>query len=174
MTSTFVGAGTLVLGAALCLAWAPPPARAQDANRDAVYAKTDVAYIVVRVQRRTGAFKEDFNKAVAHSILDSSKMEEKAKHRADDLHDASKKLKDVFGEKKDKNDSKVREQVDNPQVEQILGAPQAPRGPAQGVVRRRQFTGAIRTQTPEEIARALAKQGLPGLEGTPPTSDGSS
>jgi len=68
----------------------------------------------------------------------------------------------------------VREQVENPQVEQILGAPQAPRGPAQGVVRRRQFTGAIRTQTPEEIARALARQGLPGLEGTPPTSDGSS
>ena len=68
----------------------------------------------------------------------------------------------------------VREQVENPQVEQILGAPQAPRGPAQGVVRRRQFTGAIRTQTQEEIDRALAKQGLPGLEGTPPTSDGSS
>ena len=68
----------------------------------------------------------------------------------------------------------VRDQVQNPQVEQILGAPQPPRGPAQGVVRRRQFTGAIRTQTPEEIANALARQSLPGLEGGPAAPDGSS
>ena len=112
MTSTFVGAGSLVLGAALCLGWAAPPAQAQDANRDSVYAKTDAADIVDRVARRTGAFKEDFDKAVAHSVLDSSKMEEKAKHRADDLHDAAKKLKDEFSDKKDKNNPKVREQVD--------------------------------------------------------------
>jgi hypothetical protein len=112
MTSTFIRAGGLVLGVAFCLTWMIPPAPAQDANRDAVYAKTDVADIVNRVERRSGAFKEDFNKAVSHSILDSSKMEEKAKHRADDLHDAAKKLKDVFGDKKDKNDPKVREQVD--------------------------------------------------------------
>ena len=112
MTSTFVGTGTLILGAVLCLVGTAPQVRAQDANRDEVYAKTDVADIVDRVQRRTGAFKEDFDKAVGHAILDTSKMEEKAKHRADDLHDAAKKLKDVFADKKDKNDPKVREQVD--------------------------------------------------------------
>jgi PAS domain-containing protein len=66
----------------------------------------------------------------------------------------------------------VREQIRNPQVEQIVGAPQGPR-PAR-VSRTRQFTGAIRAQTPEEIARALAKQGLPGLEGGATAPDGSS
>jgi hypothetical protein len=69
----------------------------------------------------------------------------------------------------------VREQMENPQVEQIVGAPPtAGRSPARGVARRRQFTGAIRAQTPEEIARALANQSLPELEGSSPGSDGSS
>jgi hypothetical protein len=67
----------------------------------------------------------------------------------------------------------VREQVRNPHVEQIVGAPQGQRT-ATRVVRTRQFTGAIRTQSPEEIAKALARQNLPGLEGTPPASDGTS
>lgn len=67
----------------------------------------------------------------------------------------------------------VREQIENPQVEHIVGAPQAPRQ-TRGVARRRQFTGAIRAQTPEEIERALAQQRLAGLEGSPPGSDGSS
>ena len=58
----------------------------------------------------------------------------------------------------------MREQIANPQVEQIVGAPQA-RARRAGVARTRQFTGAIRAQTPEEIARALAPQSLPGLEG---------
>jgi hypothetical protein len=66
----------------------------------------------------------------------------------------------------------VHEQIENPQVEQIVGAPQGQR-PAR-VSRTRQFTGAIRAQTPEEIARALAKQGLPGLEGGPTAADGTS
>jgi hypothetical protein len=112
MSLTFIRGGWLVLGAALCLVGTTPPSRAQDANRDAVYAKTDVADVVNRVSRRAGPFKDDFDRAVTHSIPDSSKMEGKAKHRADDLHDAAKKLKDVFGEKRDKNDPKVREQVD--------------------------------------------------------------
>jgi hypothetical protein len=59
----------------------------------------------------------------------------------------------------------VREQIVNPQVEQIVGAPQVQR-PTR-VSRTRQFTGAIRAQTPEEIAKALAAQSLPGLEGKP-------
>jgi hypothetical protein len=66
--------------------------------------------------------------------------------------------------------AQVAEQIASPQVEQIVGAP------TQGVrrvARTRQFTGAIRAQTPEEIERALALQGLPGLEGTPAAPDGS-
>jgi len=66
----------------------------------------------------------------------------------------------------------VREQIRNPTVEQIVGAPQT-QGPTR-VARTRQFTGAIRAQTPEEIARALARQSLPGLEGGPTAADGSS
>ena len=63
----------------------------------------------------------------------------------------------------------VREQMVNPQVEQIVGAPQRPTR----VARTRQFTGAIRAQTPEEIEKALAAQSLPGLEGAPDKPDGS-
>ena len=63
----------------------------------------------------------------------------------------------------------VREQIRSPQVEQIVGAPQRPTR----VARTRQFTGAIRAQTPEEIAKALAGQTLPGLEGSPAAPDGS-
>ena len=66
----------------------------------------------------------------------------------------------------------VREQIQSPQVEQIVGAPQGQR-PAR-VARTRQFTGAIRAQTPEEIERALAARSLPGLEGGPAAPDGSS
>jgi hypothetical protein len=68
----------------------------------------------------------------------------------------------------------VREQVANPHVEQIVGAAPARRTPTERVVRRRQFTGAIRAQTPEEIERALAQQGLAGLEGSAPGPDGTS
>jgi hypothetical protein len=63
----------------------------------------------------------------------------------------------------------VREQIANPQVEQIVGAPQRPTR----VARTRQFTGAIRAQTPEEIEKALAGKTLPGLEGGPEKPDGS-
>lgn len=68
----------------------------------------------------------------------------------------------------------VHEQVENPHVEQIVGAPQGNRQPVKRVARTRQFTGAIRAQTPEEIARALANQSLPGLEGAPAAPDGTS
>jgi len=66
----------------------------------------------------------------------------------------------------------VHEQALSPTVEQVVGAPQLQR-PAR-VSRTRQFTGAIRAQTPEEIAQALARQSLPGLEGGPVAPDGSS
>ena len=112
MVSTFIRGGATLLAAALSLAVSTTPLPAQDANRDTVFAKTDVADIVDRVARRTGTFKDEFDKAIAHSISETDKMEEKAKHRADDLHENAKKLKDVFGDKHDKNDPKVREQVD--------------------------------------------------------------
>jgi hypothetical protein len=62
----------------------------------------------------------------------------------------------------------VREEIQDPQVQQVVGATQRPRR----VARTRQFTGAIRAQTPEEIAKALASQSLPGLEGKPDGPDG--
>jgi biopolymer transport protein ExbB/TolQ len=112
MTSIFIRGGWLVLGAVLCLAPVAPQAKAQDANRDTVYTSSSVGDIVERIARRSGPFKEDFDKAVEKSIIDGTKLEDKAKHRADDLHDNAKKLKDLFGEKRDKADPKVRDQVD--------------------------------------------------------------
>jgi hypothetical protein len=68
----------------------------------------------------------------------------------------------------------VREQIEAPQVEQVAGAPQQDRPATRTVSRRRQFTGAIRAQTPEELELALARQKLEGLEGSAPTADGAS
>jgi len=45
-------------------------------------------------------------------MVDGTQLEENAKHRADDLHDAAAKLGDVFHHKRDKNNPAVREQVD--------------------------------------------------------------
>jgi hypothetical protein len=67
----------------------------------------------------------------------------------------------------------VRTQIQRPQVEQVAGAPQV-QTPVKRVARRRQFTGAIRAQTPEELEAALARQKLEGLEGTAPAADGTS
>ncbi len=50
----------------------------------------------------------------------------------------------------------VAEQIRNPQVEHVVGAPEARRSLSDAVARRRQFTGAIRIQSPEELARAAA------------------
>jgi hypothetical protein len=68
----------------------------------------------------------------------------------------------------------VREQIETPHVEQIVGAPQVQRTSKRTVSRRRQFTGAIRAQSPEELERALAQQKLEGLEGAAPAADGTS
>lgn len=88
------------------------PAVAQDANRVEVVTTTDVGAIVQSLADRTGRFKDEFSKAVDHSLLDGTRIEGKLKHRADDLHDAAKKLRDVYHDKKDKNNPAVREQVD--------------------------------------------------------------
>jgi hypothetical protein len=87
-------------------------AEAQDANRDVVVTKTEVGDIVQRLAKRTGDFKEEFDRAIEHSMIDRTKLEERAKHRADDLHDSAKRLRDVFGDKRDKNNPAVRDQVD--------------------------------------------------------------
>ena len=101
-----------VVAGALFLTGSYVPARAQDANRDVVTTRTDVGSIVDRLAKSTGQFKEEFDGAVSHSMIDGTRLEANAKHRADDLHDAAKKLADVFHDKKDKNNPAVREQVD--------------------------------------------------------------
>ena len=99
-------AGAILLGVALT------PLRAQDANRDVVETRSDVGAIVDQVQRSSGTFKDAFDHAVEHSMIDGTRLESNAKHRADDLHDAANRLGDVFHEKRDKNNPAVRDQVD--------------------------------------------------------------
>jgi hypothetical protein len=89
-----------------------PQARAQDANRDAAVTLTQARDLVDRVAKRSGEFREEFEKAMNHSMENGTKFEDRAKRRAQDLNEAAKKLKDVFGDKKDKNDPAIREQVD--------------------------------------------------------------
>jgi hypothetical protein len=96
----------------LSLAALPRPCAAQDANRDTIMTPTDVGSVVDRVERQSREFKGEFDNAVSHSMIDGTLLEENAKHRADDLHDAAAKLGDVFHHKRDKNNPAVREQVD--------------------------------------------------------------
>lgn len=94
-----------------------PVARAQDANRDAALTLSEARDVVDRLARRTGEFREGFDKAVEHSMMDGSKLEDRAKHRAADLNELSKKLRDTFHDKKDKNSPEVRKRAD-----QVLAA----------------------------------------------------
>jgi hypothetical protein len=104
---------TIVLTASLLsLAGLPRTCAAQDANRDTIMSPTDVGSVVDRLQKQSGAFKDDFDRAISHSMIDGTQLEENAKHRADDLHGAASKLGEVFHSKKDKNNPAVREQVD--------------------------------------------------------------
>jgi hypothetical protein len=111
MKFTFIR--TAVLSASLLpFAAVPQPCAAQDANRDTIMTPTDVGTVVDRVQKQTGAFKEEFDRAVSHSMIDGKRIEDDAKHRADDLHNSASKLGDVFHDKRDKNNPAVRDQVD--------------------------------------------------------------
>jgi len=101
-----VAAGLLLLGGT------PARVRAQDANRDVVVTPSDVGGVVDRVQKLTGQFKGEFDRAVSHSMMDGTRLEANAKHRADDLHDAANHLGDVFHDKRDKNNPAVRNQAD--------------------------------------------------------------
>lgn len=111
MKFTFIR--TAVLTASLLpFVGVPQPCAAQDANRDTIMTPTDVGSVVDRVERQSRGFKDEFDRAVSHSMMDGTRIEENAKHRADDLHDAAAKLGDVFHDKKDKNNPAVRQQVD--------------------------------------------------------------
>jgi hypothetical protein len=114
MTKTSLVVGALLLaGAQISLqAQDRPP----DANRVVVVEKTDLATVIDNVAKRSGDFKGPFDSAVGRAV-DGKFVEDRAKHRADELHDAAKKLKDVFGDKRDKNAPPVRERVD-----QVLAA----------------------------------------------------
>jgi len=92
---------------------APLPCAAQDANRDTIMTPTDVGTVVERVKQQTGSFKDEFDRAVSHSMIDGKRIEEDSKHRADDLHDSASKLGDIFHDKRDKNNPAVRAQVDH-------------------------------------------------------------
>ena len=111
MSSSCLRSMCLIAGAAL--AGGPlAPAPAQDANRDVVITRSDVAGIVDRLAKRSGDFKGEFDDAVSHSTIDGTRLEGNAKHRADDLHDSAKRLASVFRDKHDKNHPAVRNQAD--------------------------------------------------------------
>ncbi|HUB82646.1 MAG TPA: hypothetical protein VMB03_27805 [Bryobacteraceae bacterium] len=104
---------TAVLTACLLpLVAVPQPCAAQDANRDTIMTPTDVGTVVDRVEKQTGTFKDEFDRAVSHSMIDGKRVEEDSKHRADDLHNSAAKLGDIFHDKRDKNNPEVRNQVD--------------------------------------------------------------
>lgn len=105
-----IPAAALAVGA-LILA-APHTIRAQDANRDTVMTQTDLGSVVDRLVKKTHDFREEFDHAVSHSIINGTRIEENAKHRADDLHNSAAKLGDVFHDKKDKKNPAVRDQAD--------------------------------------------------------------
>jgi hypothetical protein len=98
--------------AALALTAMPYRAKAQDANRDTVVTQSDVGSVVDRLVKQSAEFRGEFDHAVAHSMIDGTRIEENAKRRADDLHNAAAKLGDVFHDKRDKNNPAVREQAD--------------------------------------------------------------
>ena len=101
-----------LMAGALLIGGSRATAQAQDANRDMVVTRSDVGEVVDRLQKVSGDFKNSFDKAISHSMIDGTRLEANAKHRADDLHDAANKLGDVYHDKRDKNNPAVREQVD--------------------------------------------------------------
>jgi len=67
--------------AAAALVWSfglQPAESAQDANRDAAVTISQARDIVDRLARRSGEFKEEFDKAVGHSLINGSPLEDRA------------------------------------------------------------------------------------------------
>ena len=100
------------LAAGAICAFITVAAHAQDANREVVVTKADVGEVVEHVANRAGEFKEEFDSAVSHSMMDGTRMEDRAKRVADNLHDSAKRLRDVFHDKRDKNNPAVRDAAD--------------------------------------------------------------
>ena len=111
MFSNFVRSVCLVAGVTL-IAGVPARVAAQDANRDSVLTTASVGEVVDRLAKRTGDFKSSFNHEIEKSMIDGTRLEDRVKRRADDLHDDAQKMKDEFHDKKDKNHPKVRDKVD--------------------------------------------------------------
>src|ERR1043166_4184501 len=110
MFTNFIRTAFLVGGAMLL---APGrPIFAQDANRDSGVRVVDMQVIVHRLASHTGNFKSSFDHEIEKSMLDGTKIEDRLKRRADDLHDFASKLKDEFHDKKDKTNPKVRDKAD--------------------------------------------------------------
>ena len=111
MFSNYLRYSCMLAGAVLMTAL-PASIRAQDANRAVVNTPSDLGTVVDQVQKLSGRFKDSFDHAVSHSMMDGTRLEANAKHRADDLHDAAKRLGDIFHDKRDKNNPAVRDQAD--------------------------------------------------------------
>jgi len=111
MTSMFIRTACLALAGAVWLA-SPTPARAQDANRDAALTVSQARDLVDSVDKRTGEFREQFEKALEHSMADGTKFEGRARDRGKDLQETAHKLKEVFHDKKDKNNPAIRDCLD--------------------------------------------------------------
>jgi hypothetical protein len=100
------------LAAGALWAFGPTAARAQDANRDVMVTKADVGDIVERLGSKTGDFREEFDDAVHHSMMDGTQLEDRAMHRADDLFGSARRLRDIFNDRRDKNNPAVRDEAD--------------------------------------------------------------
>jgi hypothetical protein len=88
------------------------PLRAQDVNRPIVETRGEVSAVVERLARRAGDFKDSFDSAVSHGMIDGTLIEVNARHWADDLHDAAERLAGVFHDKWDTGNPAVRDQAD--------------------------------------------------------------
>ena len=92
MNSTYLRAACLLVAGTLWFG-SQSRAQAQDANREAVRTVSDARDLVDRVAKRSGEFREEFEKAIEHSMMDGSKIEDRAKRRGQDLNESAKKLK---------------------------------------------------------------------------------
>ena len=88
------------------------PLFAQDAKPAVVETRSDVSALVERLAIRSGDFKEAFDAALSQNVIDGARIELMASHRADDLHDATRQLADVFHAKRDENNPAVHDQAD--------------------------------------------------------------
>jgi hypothetical protein len=80
MKFTFIRTAVLTVSLVPFVA-VPRPCAAQDANRDTVMSPTGVGTVVDRVEKQSRAFRDEFDRAVSHSMIDGTRIEENAKRR---------------------------------------------------------------------------------------------